>query len=105
MYFKYQIIFLGDIANPACEAIRRRFYEKTSEIGLPADSFLEIYSGNFAACYQNKQPSFVYYFGKKGHCDLDTDKLEFLMNNGDAIMPVFLGRTVFSMRFPRRRGR
>ena len=101
MYFKYQIIFLGDIANPACEAIRRRFFEKTSEIGLPADSFLEIYSGNFAACYQNKQPSFVYYFGKKGHCDLDTDKLEFLMNNGDAIMPVFFREDGFLDEIPK----
>ena len=101
MYFKYQIIFLGDIANSACETIKRRFFEKTSEMGLPADSFLEIYSGNFDACYQNKQPSFVYYFGKKDHCDLDADKLELLMNNGDAIIPVYFLKDGFLDEIPK----
>lgn len=101
MYFKYQIIFLGDIANPACEAIKRRFYEKTHEMGLPAESFLEIYSGNFTACYQNKQPSFVYYFGKKDHNDLDADKLDVLMTNGDAIIPVYFSKDGFYNEIPR----
>ena len=96
MYFKYQIIFLGDVANPACEAIKRRFYEKTHEMGLPTESFIEIYSGNFTACYQNKQPSFVYYFGKKDHNNLDADKLDILMTNGDAIIPVYFQKDSFA---------
>ena len=101
MYFKYQIIFLGDIANPACESIKNRFYEKTKEMGLLADSFLEINSGNFSACYQNKQPSFVYYFGKKDHRDYDADKLELLMNNGDAIIPVYFHKDSFLDEIPK----
>lgn len=101
MYFKYQIIFLGDVANPACDAIKRRFYEKTSEMGLPADSFLELCSKNFATSYQNKQPSFVYYFGKKDHSDLDADKLELLMNNGDAIIPVYFQKDAFFDEIPK----
>ncbi len=101
MYFKYQIIFLGDVANPACEAIKRRFYEKTHEMGLPTESFIEIYSGNFTACYQNKQPSFVYYFGKKDHNNLDADKLDILMNNGDAIIPVYFQKDSFLEEIPK----
>lgn len=101
MYFKYQIIFLGDVANPACEAIKRRFYEKTHEMGLPTESFIEIYSGNFTACYQNKQPSFVYYFGKKDHNNLDADKLDILMTNGDAIIPVYFQKDSFLEEIPK----
>lgn len=101
MYFKYQIIFLGDIANPACEAIKKRFYEKIHEMGLPADSFVEIYSGNFTVCYQNKQPSFVYYFGKKDHNNLDADKLDILMTNGDAIIPVYFQKDSFLEEIPK----
>lgn len=101
MYFKYQIIFLGDVANPACEAIKRRFYEKTHEMGLPTESFIEIYSGSFTACYQNKQPSFVYYFGKKDHNNLDADKLDILMTNGDAIIPVYFQKDSFLEEIPK----
>lgn len=101
MYFKYQIIFLGDVANPACDAIKRRFYEKTHEMGLPTESFIEIYSGNFTACYQNKQPSFVYYFGKKDHNNLDADKLDILMTNGDAIIPVYFQKDSFLEEIPK----
>lgn len=101
MYFKYQIIFLGDIANPACEAIKRRFYEKTHEMGLPAESFMEIYSKNFTTCYQNKQPSFVYYFGKKDHNNLDADKLDILITNGDAIIPVYFQKDSFYEEIPK----
>lgn len=101
MYFKYQIIFLGDVANPACEAIKRRFYEKTHEMGLPTESFIEIYSGNFTACYQNKQPSFVYYFGKIDHNNLDADKLDILMTNGDAIIPVYFQKDSFLEEIPK----
>ena len=79
MTFKYQLIFLGDIANPACEAIKRRFHEKVLEMGLLEDAFLEIYASNFEEKYQNKQPSFVYYFGNKDHNDQDVGILEVLM--------------------------
>ena len=101
MTFKYQLIFLGDIANPACEAIKRRFHEKVLEMGLLEDAFLEIYASNFEEKYQNKQPSFVYYFGNKDHNDQDVGILEVLMKNGDAIIPVFFHAGAFNDEIPK----
>lgn len=101
MTFKYQLIFLGDIANPACEAIKKRFHEKIIEMGLLEDAFIEIYASNFNEDYQNKQPSFAYYFGNVDHNDRDADILEVLMNNGDAIIPVFFHSGTFSKEIPK----
>ncbi len=100
MTFKYQLIFLGDIANPACEAIKKRFHEKIQSMGLLEDAFLEIYASTFKESYQNKQPSFAYYFGKKDHRDIDADYLKALMNNGDAIIPVFFHAGSFNEEIP-----
>ena len=33
MTYKYQLIFLGDIKNDACNAIKVRFFEKIQSIG------------------------------------------------------------------------
>ena len=101
MTFKYQLIFLGDIANPACEAIKKRFHERIVEMGLLEDAFLEIYALNFKEDYQNKQPSFAYYFGNADHNDKDADILEVLMNNGDAIIPVFFHPGAFNKEIPK----
>lgn len=101
MTFKYQLIFLGDITNPAYSEIRSRFYEKVGEMGLLTDAFIEIYASNFETDYQNKQPSFVYYFGKKDHNDKDADLLASLMTNGDAIIPVFFHQDAFLEEIPK----
>lgn len=95
MTFKYQLIFLGDTSNPAYTEIRSLFYEKVNEMGLINDAFIEIYASNFRSDYQNKQPSFVYYFGKKNHHDKDVDILATLMLNGDAIIPVYFHKDAF----------
>lgn len=100
MTFKYQLIFIGDISNPACDAIRSCFYEKVNEMGLLSDAFIEIYASNFNTDYQNKQPSFAYYFGKKDHCNQDVDILNTLMSNGDAIIPVFFQEGAFDEEIP-----
>ncbi len=101
MTYRYQLIFLGDTANPACDAIKGGFYEKVNEMGLPKEAFVEIYSFNFGVDYQNKQPSFVYYFGSLNHHDRDVDILDTLMSNGDAIIPVFFTQDGFYNEIPK----
>lgn len=101
MTFKYQLICLGDITNSAYTEIKDRFYEKITEMGLLSDAFIEIDASNFEAAYQNKQPSFVYYFGKKDHHDKDADILTTLMTNGDAIIPVYFHKDAFCEEIPK----
>ncbi len=90
MTFKYQLVLLGDTNNVACGIIRSLFFKKIRELGLQDDMFNVIYASDFQREYQNKQPSFVYYFGKVG-CDMDTDVLKKLIGNGDAIFPIYFG--------------
>ena len=100
MTFKYQLIFLGDVENPACEEIKKRFYESTGQMGMPGEAFLNICATDFNALYLNKQPSFVFYFGRKDHNDRDKVILEKLMANGDAIIPVFFNDGAFYEEIP-----
>lgn len=65
MVYKYQLILLGDIKNAVCDAIKVCFFEKIHDIGLKDDMFEVIYSDDFYKKYLNKQPSFVFYFGKR----------------------------------------
>ena len=48
MIYKYQIIFLGDVANQAYMEIRNRFFIKIREMGLPDYAFETINASNFA---------------------------------------------------------
>ena len=70
-------------------------------MGLLSDAFIEINASNFEETYQNKQPSFVYYFGKKDHLDKDADFLVTLMTNGDAIIPVYFHPDAFYEEIPK----
>lgn len=65
MTYKYQLIFLGDIKNDACNAIKVRFFEKIQSIGLNNNMFEVVHVDTFREKYSNKQPSFVFYFGNK----------------------------------------
>lgn len=100
MIFKYQLIFLGDIDNPACNAIRERFHDKVKELGVLDDMFIEIFAANFGRDYQNKQPSFVYYLGKRNHQDGDANILKTLMSNGDPIVPIYFTDEGFNDEIP-----
>ena len=91
MVYKYQLILLGDIKNAVCDAIIVCFFEKIHDIGLKDDMFEVIYSDNFYEKYLNKQPSFVFYFGKTDHQDIDADILKILIDNGDAVFPIYFG--------------
>lgn len=101
MIYKYQIIFLGDVANQAYMEIRNRFFTKIREMGMPDYAFETINASNFAQKYNNKQPAFAYYFGKEGHNNCDEDILYELLRNGDAIIPVFFKIGNFENEIPK----
>lgn len=101
MRYKYQIIFLGDVANPACLEIGRRLGEKIHEMGLLEEAFVLIDASNFDRAYDNKQPAFAYYFGKEGQNNCDVEILQVLLTNGDAIMPVFFKEGNFENEIPK----
>ena len=100
MIYKYQVIFLGDITNPAYEEIRIRIENKIPELGLPLEVFDIVEALNFEELYDNKQPVFAYYFGKEGHGNQDEELLSKLMNNGDAILPVYFHEGNFANEVP-----
>ena len=100
MTFRYQLIFLGDVENPACEQIKKRFYELTGQMGLSEEAFVNIYVEDFDKLYLNKQPSFVFYFGSYDHNNRDKNILEILQANGDAIIPVFFHDGAFYVEIP-----
>ena len=89
----YQLILLGDIANPACGIIRSRFFELLEERGLDA-SLVAVLDGKDVLAapgtggYESSKPSFAFYFGKIGHGDKDLPAVEKLMGNADAIFPI-----------------
>ena len=91
MTYKYQLIFLGDIKSDACTAIKNRFFEKIQSIGMNNNMFETIYADSFREKYLNKQPSFVFYFGDINSSEKDIDVLKILLDNGDAILPIFFG--------------
>lgn len=100
MTFKYQLIFLGDVENTAYGEIKKRFYELTRQMGMPEEAFVNICATDFESLYLNKQPSFVFYFGRKDHHNRDKIILEKLMANGDAIIPVFFHDGAFYDEIP-----
>lgn len=91
MTYKYQLILLGDTKNNACNTIQVHFFDKIHSIGLKDDMFEVINDETFHEKYSNKQPSFVFYFGSMNHSEKDTDKLKVLLDNGDAIFPIYFG--------------
>ena len=91
MTYKYQLIFLGDINNNACNTIKVRFFDKIHSIGLRENMFEVIYNETFERKYSNKKPSFVFYFGNLNHSEKDIDILKVLLDNGDAILPIYFG--------------
>lgn len=101
MRYKYQIIFLGDVANSACMEIRKRLDEKIREMGLLEEAFDVIMAPIFEQKYDNKQPAFAYYFGKEGHDNCDEDILKVLLANGDAIIPVYFKTGNFENEIPK----
>lgn len=100
MTYNYQIIFLGDLTNPAYKEIGIRLEQKIRELGLLKDAFDIVDASEFEKSYDNKQPTFAYYFGKVGHGNIDEGVLTKLMDNGDAILPVYFKEGNFANEVP-----
>ena len=100
MIYKYQIIFLGDLTNPAYKEIEIRLEQKILELGLLRDAFDMVDASDFEKSYNNKQPAFAYYFGQVGHANRDERILAKLMDNGDAILPVYFQEGNFANEVP-----
>ena len=89
----YQLILLGDIANPSCGIIRSRFFELLKDRGLDTSLVAVLEGKDVLAApgtggYESSKPSFAFYFGKIGHGDKDLPAVEKLMGNADAIFPI-----------------
>ena len=90
----YQLIMLGDVSNPACDAIRCRFFELLKERGLDG-SLVAVLDGKLVLAasgsggYESSKPSFAYYFGKLGHGIEDIAAIGKLKGNADAIFPIY----------------
>lgn len=101
----YQLILLGDTSNPACRAIRYRFFELLKERGLD-ESLVAVLDGNMVSVapgsggYESSKPSFAYYFGKHGHGDKDIVSVDKLMGNADAIFPIYFHVGLFQDEVP-----
>ena len=101
----YQLILLGDTSNPACGAIRFRFFELLKERGLDV-SLVAVLDGNMVtvapgACgYESSKPSFAFYFGKQGHGNKDVAAVDKLMENADAIFPIYFQEGLFQDEVP-----
>lgn len=90
----YQIILLGDTTGVACHKVKVRFFELLSERGLDKQ-IVAILDGALTLTpretggYDSTKPTFAFYFGKQGHGEKDVNALKILMENGDAVFPVF----------------
>lgn len=101
----YQLILLGDTSNPACGAIRGRFFELLKERGLNK-SLVAVLDGALVKAapgtggYESSKPSFAFYLGKLGHKNEDVGAIEKLMGNADAILPIHFQEGQFQNEIP-----
>lgn len=100
MTYYYQLIFLGNIGNDAFSEIRRRFQTLITELGMDETCVKIFKAENFDIEYSNCQPTFVFFLGDPVHRDDDVAKLEVLLNNGDAIYPLYFGEGAFEQETP-----
>jgi hypothetical protein len=90
----YQLILLGDTISETCRKVKERFFELLNERGLNKQ-LVAVLDGSLTLTprdsggYDPSKPTFAFFFGKLGQSDKDTDAIKKLMENGDAIYPVF----------------
>lgn len=100
MTYYYQLIFLGNKGNNAFNEIRGRFQTLIKEFGMDETCVKIIKAENFYIDYSNCQPTFAFFLGDPVHRDDDVAKLEILLNNGDAIYPLYFGEGAFEHETP-----
>lgn len=90
----YQLILLGDTISETCRKVKERFFELLNERGLNKQ-LVAVLDGSLTLTprdsggYDPSKPTFAFFFRKLGQSDKDTDAIKKLMENGDAIYPVF----------------
>lgn len=90
----YQLILLGDTISEACRKVKERFLKLLNERGLNKQ-IIAVLDGSLTLTprdtggYDSAKPTFAFFFGKQGQGDKDTDAIKKLMENGDAVYPVF----------------
>ena len=100
MHYFYQLILLGNINTSIAEDLSKEFLDKLDDMNLSSKIVKIIHSNNFDRLYNNKNPSFCFYFGGDDHSCSDIEKLEKLLNNGDAILPIFFNKNKFNKEIP-----
>ena len=100
MRYHYQLIFLGDTKNPLVDDILGVFIQKIRELGLSDRIFQTIYSCDFNEKYSNKNPSYCFYLGSEDEYHSDVEKIEIILNNGDAILPIYFKEGNFNNEIP-----
>ena len=104
----YQLIFMGDTTCPACNSIRKRFFELLEERGLDSSivavlDLAQVKQGIAtagASGYSSMWPAFVFYFGGTNRTDDCLAELEYLKGNADAIYPVYFTKDKFLEEVP-----
>ena len=90
----YQLILLGDTISEACRKVKERFFKLLNDRGLNKQ-IVAVLDGSLTLTprdtggYDSAKPTFAFFFGKQGQGDKDTDAIKKLMENGDAVYPVF----------------
>lgn len=90
----YQLILLGDTISEACRKVKERFLKLLNDRGLNKQ-IVAVLDGSLTLTprdtggYDSAKPTFAFFFGKQGQGDKDTDAIKKLMENGDAVYPVF----------------
>ena len=100
MQYHYQLIFLGNRDSCLIKDILEDFKEKIVTLGLSKNIFDEIFSNDFNEKYNNKNPSFCFYLGSEAKAYDDTEYLETILSNGDAILPVYFKKDNFKNEIP-----
>lgn len=100
MTYYYQLVFLGNTGNNAFVEIQGRFLTLINEFGVDETCIKIIKADNFDIDYSNCQPTFAFFLGDPVHRDDDVAKLEVLLNNGDAIYPLYFGEGTFEQETP-----
>jgi hypothetical protein len=90
----YQLILLGDTISETCRKVKGRFFGLLNERGFNKQ-FVAVLDGSLTLTppdtggYDSTKPTFSFNFGKQGQGDNDTNAIKKLMENGDAVYPVF----------------
>ncbi|SDQ23697.1 toll/interleukin-1 receptor domain-containing protein [Flagellimonas zhangzhouensis] len=99
MKYKYQLILLGTLSENSKD-IESLFFDKVSELKLPADAFIIIDERNFSSDYKQNQPAFCMYFGDNKGDFNSLDELDILIKDATPILPIF--NNSFSAEIPKK---